>query len=436
MTHKFSYHFFRNAHGVTNVIVFFAFIVGIFFIRIPYADAIGISPPKFTIPSILRNTTQKKSITIVRSPDDVGDLHIEVEPGGDHPEFIKTGKDEFILYAGQKIYTYNFEINSQKTANGEYDVMLSFLKTPEKILLEKGTGSIIKTGATAQIHVVVGGEEKLSYELKSVFAEATEIDKEVTIKYITTNTGNVDWQADKIVLAFEDESDNSIVDTYEVSGENVPVIFAGDESKESSIIASPKLPEGKYFVRATFFDKGIQVGGLLSKNTFDVFPEGTLKQDGELKSLSTNKTVYSRGDKVKVDAVFINKGQIPVKATLFSNLYHNEEFIDLIKGKEYAVKVNEELVMTDVLDLKDDGAYKIDSYVEYGNRKTDIKTAEFTVGKVKGNKNATESNSSFVLVVVGLVVLILTLIVIIVLPKMRLKKKLPKNKLSKRNKIK
>ena len=363
----------------------FLFSGSLMLINVTPAYALGLSPPVITIPSILRGNPQHKSVTISRAPSDVGDLTIEVVPEGTFGNFIKTSDGKpvdgvtFPMMAGVNTAKYDFLVDPGKAQDGKYNVEVSFLKGLSAEALAHKTGSIVKTGVTAVLKVTVGGDQKVSYAFDRVSGQDTETGNDTTVTYIIKNTGNVDWRPEKIHFSFLNKSDMTEAATADLSGDQIPMVYAGEDDKQLSSIVSPSLPVGEYFVKATFFDKGQQVGELTSRNPFNVYPEGTLKQAGEIVSMETNQTSYVTGDKILLDTVFHNTGAIPVQATFYANEYKDGKFVDLIKGKEYRLGLDESVTMEEVLDVHDAGKYKLDGYVEFGSRKTDIKSVEFTM---------------------------------------------------------
>ena len=349
-------------------------------IPIKPVKALGISPPEIFVNS-LRNTSQKKTVSILRSPDDVGDIYMSVVLTEQDEKFIKLTDKSFVIPAGQMEYKYSFEVNPGNTPNGKYLAGITFVKGPAPVAQTSGSKSTIRMGVMAKVHVIIDGSEVVDFKLISVRAADTETDQPTGIFYTISNYGNVDFRPDKIIFSFIDALDQTVVFTEEIAGEDIPVVSAGTEFKESYIETNPKLPLGLHGVLAEFFVKGEHVGVLASQNKFSVFPPGTLKQAGEIVRIITNKQQYKPGEKIKVDVDFENTGDVPLSAVLYLNISKNGEFVDLVKGNEYAVPPKEKMNMMQVLDLKEKGDYDVEAYVEFGKKKSEVKKTSFHIGQ-------------------------------------------------------
>jgi|GEM_PF-1745841 len=347
------------------------------------ASALGLAPPTIEVESILRNTTQQRSVVLLRSPDDVGDFVLHVKPEGPNANFILGGESDIIFEKEDARKVYEFDLNPGDAPNGKYQVNLSFLKSIPKntpSTQSSGFGVAIITGVTAQVFLTVGGEEYLNYELLNVSAEKTEVGKKLNVAYSLNNTGNIDWQIEKIQLEFKKKSDMSTVNSIEIPASGLTHAKAGQPNQHFSLSVEHGLPEGEYFLAATFFEKEKVAGTLQSQQSFTVFPAGTLAQKGSLKALTVNKSTYQSIEKVKLNAVFANEGDIGLDASLVTNIYRNNALLDLKKSDTYHLDPGEETTLSEIFTPDSDGSYKIEGYVEFGNKKTDMKTVEFEVG--------------------------------------------------------
>ena len=403
---------------------------------IQQVQAIGLSPPTIVIDSILRNTSQQRTVTISRAAGETGNIYIHIEPDAIDGTFLSTnGVDDIVILDGQPSVDYTFTINPGDAANGDYEQKLRFLKQAGPSGAESGGSAVaVITGVTAQILVTVGGVESLSYELFSVSGEPTEVGQEVPVSYVVDNTGNVDWQPESILFSFIGTASGGVVDTYEATDTEVDLVTAGTLKQEFDLRVPVDLPEGEYGVSATFFYDGVQVGVVESTTTFSILKEGTLAQAGELESLTANKDSYGRGEKIKLDAVFTNTGEIAVDAILISNVYLDGEFVDLIRGQEFDVNTSESLVMTEILEFDDEGEYTIEAYVEFGNKKTRPEEVSFTVTDeiVLGDDGAAAAVGalgSALNTYIGLGVLILLILIIVILLKRKKRKDIEKQRI-------
>src|SRR3989338_2920001 len=230
------------------------------------AKAIGLSPPTISAPSFLRNTTQQRTVSLLRGIDDIGDVFIHVEPGGPAGHFISSGPDDIILKKDDKKIDYTFDINPGDAPNGEYEVYLRFLKTNPPDFLEKQDKFAVSvvTGVTAQIFVTVGGEEHLSYSLLNIASDPAEVGKKLSLKYWISNTGNVDWKIGKIVFNFLKNSDKSLLKSTEIPALDIPNVKAGQENQQFNMLIDHGLTEGEYLLSAVFYEGEKEAGTIKS----------------------------------------------------------------------------------------------------------------------------------------------------------------------------
>ena len=340
--------------------------------------ALGLSPPTVEIDSLLRGTTQERSVTLYRAPDDVGDVYIHVEPDIKAIDFFVLESTDLVMLDGQTELTYPFKVTSGDAANGEYELKLRFLKTKDPTKVGTGAAVSVVTGVTAQVLVTVGGEEHLEYALRSVFGSDTEEGMDVPVRYSIDNTGNVDWQPSKIVYAFINDA-GEVVSTSEIFGSEVPVVKAGKTEQQFDVRVPAELVRGRYTVQLVFWNGADEAGTLVSPYPFEVHVLGTLAQAGTLKGMSMNKVSYRPDEQAKVSAIFQNEGQVRLKAKFVLEITREGEIIDLLKSDEFDVGLGEEFVFSQFFKAGEVGTYLASGYIEYGNRNTPSKEFSFEV---------------------------------------------------------
>jgi hypothetical protein len=343
------------------------------------AWALGLSPPAVTVDSLLRGTTQKRTVTLFRAPNEEGNIFIHVKPETSTGNFIVGGEDDIVILDGQDRIDYEFEIGTGDVANGKYKTRLVFLKTVDPNASLSGSGVSIVSGVAVKVVLTVGGEEHLSYRLLQLSSGTTEVGRDIDVSYMISNDGNVEWRIQKIRFDFQDGFTNEVVASYEVKGDALEPVKAGEQGQKFDLKLPIILQEGRYGVTATFYYQDEEAGILKLDDNFQVFPEGTLAQSGVLNGLSLNKTIFCPGEKIKLDAIFKNDGAIALGAVLFVQMSRNSEVIDLIRGSEYAVEKGEEMIFSQLLDAQALGLYEIEGYVEYGKKKSNIQKISFEV---------------------------------------------------------
>ncbi len=402
----------RNALGLS-------FMVGIL-LCIPTASvqALGVSPPRIEVKSVLRGTSQTKKLQLVRLPSEQGELVVDVETFGPYARFLKA-PTIITIPSGQDEYIFPFDIMvPQDAANGTYEAGFRFFLTlsPRQGVQKGGASMGVRQGVQASVRFSVSGDQVVAYELSNLHMYATEVGLPLRASFDVTNQGNVVWQPEKIELQFIDSSDATHIVQETILGTQVMPVTPGANGESVELHASSLLSEGRYAGSARIFNQdGKEID--LATQSFLVYPEGTLAQAGELRALSTNKSLYASGEKIKLEAKFKNTGQIGVKAVLLTEITKGDSVLDMVRSDELFVEKNNELVFSQLLPIEDSGTYMLSSYVQYGNHQTDKKQVEIHV------------RSSPVLI--GSVV-VLTLLSIVCILLVVLKRKSVKNKLNKK----
>ena len=234
------------------------------------------------------------------------------------------------------------------------------------------------TGAAAIIRFTVSGEEVIDYEILGVSGADTEIGRPAYVKFFLSNLGNVNWKPSRIDLTFTDVNDPTNAVTASLKEGEIPLLEPGKENNVLSFEIPLNLIEGKYVLNARFFSQNEGIGEFVSPPFF-VYPEGTLQQLGELVSIGIDKTSYGLGEKIKFNAIFKNVGSIPMKGVLNTDIYLGSDFIDMLRGEELSVGVNEEAVFSEVIEPDRPGGYRLSSFIKYGNKKSETQTINFTV---------------------------------------------------------
>jgi hypothetical protein len=400
-------------------------IIGGFFFFVHPALALGLSPPTVEIPSILRNTTQSRTVGLYRAPEDIGNVKIHVVPAGENAAFIISGEEDIVMLSGQNSVQYEFDINPGDAPNGNYEVRLRFLKINEEALGEDvKTGNMVVTGVTAQILVTVGGVENLAYKLEAFSVDQTEVGRVVQATYQVSNTGNVDWRIEKIRFDFINTEDEKFIESVEVPSSGIEPVIAGKPYQQFPIMLEPKLIEGSYKVQAVFYSNGAEVGTLQAVSPLIVYTEGTLAQEGEISGVSVNKPSYNLGEKVKVDVVFQNTGEVDVDAVFVASVYRGDEVVDILRGKSYVVGRGDEMVFSEIYDPgSNKGMYTIEAYIEYGKRRTDAQKVSFEVSGSGIGGSIFGKAGSFANSFIGLGILVVLLFAGVILYRNKRKKK-------------
>lgn len=381
------------------------------FVFVAMADsalAISISPPTVDAPTVLRGVPQTKSIRVGRLPSEIGDITIDVSTRGEFASYI-VHEPSFVIPKGEDAVEFAFQIHPENAQTGTYTVPMTFSLKPVSVATEQGSATVgVVTGATAMVTFTITGDEVIGYEFLSIGISDLETDDKPYVTITVANTGNVDWKPDSIDLTFTNTSDATVVFTKTIDGSALQLISPG-QTGELKFAIEQLLPEGAYTLKASFVD-GDQTVGELTTQQFAVFAPGTLLQSGELVSVVTASDAYELGQKVLLEGVFKNTGDIPVTGIFMTEVYLDGEYLDVIRGEELSVGVGEEVEMKQVYDIVKGGDYTFTSYVKYANRKTSSVDVGFTVGSGAGVLSFFNSPAGLG-VIVGCILLIVGLVV-------------------------
>jgi len=342
--------------------------------------AIGISPPTVKVNDILHNTEQIRFVTLSRFPNETGDVHLHVSATGTGADFLVGGEQDFFIPSGKDQAVFTFKVNPKNAADGAYEMDLNFLKLLPESSDKKANVSIM-TGVTVRVMITVSGEQHLSYKLVAAEIQDSETNAPISLTYVVDNIGNVDWNPEKIVFDFKITEDKTVAMSKTFEAKDLHTILAGVHNQHEKLLISHTLPEGDYDVTATFFDKGASVGSVNSSHVFHVYPADTFKQNGDLQSVEPNKTVFTTGEKIQIDSLFKNTGEVAVKAITIVTLKKGNTVLDLSRGAQYDVAPQDSSRTTTFFDTKGSGTYTIEAYTEYGSKRTPLKFVTIKVNQ-------------------------------------------------------
>ena len=378
------------------------------------ALAVGISPPVVNVENVSKHTPYKVTIKIFNDQQDKDkDLNLKVTPHGESSKYL-TFDDKFTVNAQTNPSEYTFYIDAKTAAQGNYETILTFTNdqkaetTNTKNSTKKKTTSnqvSIIQGASLIIRFKITGDEIVSYELLDSQLLDTETNLPLYINYTLKNTGNVDWKPSKIILTINDTDDDTKFEIFEITNDKIPLLNPG-EITENKIELPHRLLTGKYTSTLKFFDKSNNDIGAIQTKTFNIFPPNTLKQKGDLIDLNTIKTNYKPSELIKLNAIFLNNGNIPVTGVLITEIYKDDEIIDIIKGEQLNINSKNQAHFSEIIKLSKIGKYKISSYIEYGNKKTGVKSINL---KISGNE-LSQKETLFIILIFSLLITIIAVI--------------------------
>lgn len=389
---------------------------GVFFITTSAsAVTLGVSPPVISAPRVLKGGTAQYTVNVSMPTILNKDTYLAVEFKGDYGHYL-TGPDTLIIPAGKNNVSYTFTIDPKEAAVGEYSARVLFYEKQAPEAESTGTGegvgatvSVI-TGVNVVVNFGVSGEQFLEYKLIGIDMFDTEVNAPLFMEYMISNTGNVQWRPDSMELTFQDVDDETKTATMTVPGTEMELSNPGGV-QSIKIRREHDLLVGKYTAAAKFFYQG-EVVASLTTQIFNIYPEGTLKQSGDLVEIGANKTEFDPGEKIKFEASFHNSGNLLLTVLMITEIYTEDgTLVDLIRGSETEVDVADSVTLSEILELSEPGVYTIDAYVEYGVKKTDTKSMTITILAPEKEGLLQSVNSSMImLIVLAIIIIIITLI--------------------------
>ncbi|MFH0818372.1 MAG: hypothetical protein V1898_00005 [Patescibacteria group bacterium] len=394
----------------------FLFIIA--FVAVPQVKAvtIGVIPPSIDAKSVLIGGKQTKNVLIQIGDQHINAVKFNVRFRGDYGQFLE-GPNELIIPIGHQEATYYFNINAHELGVGNYSAFIDFLvdQPPTTDVATSGSGASVVAGLTIPVSFAVSGDQVLDYSIISFQVIDTEINKPLYLSYNIYNNGNILFKPEKIEITCQDIEDDTNVKTYIINGDELDFTPAGENS-EVSLRLNHDLIEGTYIANAKFYYNNEVVESLDSQQ-FRVFASGTLQQQGELVDVTTNKNEYAPGENIKIDATFSNTGDIPVKSVLVTEIVDvNNSIKDLLRSNELEINKKEKGTLSIITSILEPGTYTLNSYVEYGNKKTAVENNTITVIEDKSGLKSTWGS------VIALVLIIVIIFFIVFFLKRRKKK--------------
>lgn len=347
--------------------------------------AISTSPGKVEIPNILRNSTQTRTVIIGRELSDVQNTTtFVVQPRGEFSQYI-TGPAEFTMIPGEQAVEYTFDISPQDLANDTYETYFDFLpkitnQSEDQTQNKNNNGANVSVtrGVTLIVRFTVTGDEVIDFHVDNLQVKDTEVNEPLFASIDVYNTGNVLWKPDSIELLLTSTTDANDIVTATITQADIQATQPGaqqtvDFSTNTLVVAE------KYRARAKIYYHNAVVADIQSNNLVTVYSPGTMKQQGELLSLTTNKTEYNPNEKIKVEGRFKNTGEIVLEGVLITEVYQADEMKELLRSQEFVIDTDEEVVFPQIIQLATPDTYTLSSYVEYGNKTTAARTVSIIV---------------------------------------------------------
>ncbi|MFQ6026538.1 MAG: hypothetical protein ACE5Q6_03365 [Dehalococcoidia bacterium] len=259
----------------------------------------------------------------------------------------------------------------QDAANGTYQGILRTI-TQSSTDQASATGATVGVGAELVVAVTITGEQKINGSLIDASVIDIEIGFPMRLKSTIQNSGNVQVNPD-ITLEVLDASGALV---QERTFPSVESIFPNEIKTLTHELDSEGMEAGDYTARASVSFGDLRLGSQI--NQFSILPIGSLTRKGDLKSL--NLVVQpDPGGLGKLDALFVNIGQIDTRAKFLGELYFGGQLKDVLSSEELLVPVGQEVTLASFIRADEAGEYTVKGKVNYEGKETEIRELQFSV---------------------------------------------------------
>lgn len=395
----------------------------------PSVQALGVSPGIIETGSLTKNTPIQKTIQVSRI-DTRNDTHYAVTVSGPASKYITLSAPTLTIKSGNLSAKYTFTIDPKNAPSDTFAASVTFSglsalnNSDSSSTTTKSTQMGLMEAASVRISFSVTDKQTLSFSIVRVTTSATEADQAPDISFVLKNDGNVDAKPDKIVARITNEADASSPTVYEINTTSIPYTSPKQEGSATVSLPTP-LPLGKYIMEVDFFSEG-KIVHTASDLRFQVLPTGTLAQRIQLNQFSISPEVAAPGELVKATLSLMNKGTIATKVTPYVEVKLDGVSIDILKGDEKLVGVQNELNVSIPWRALKAGTYEIEGYGSYQAGETTHLTKQVLVNKknvsestssIVTNERESSSNSLFLMILLFILGLIVALLLAILLRK-------------------
>lgn len=373
------------------------------------AHAAGVSPGTVVFERVPAGAEVTKTVVFSRlNPSKPAVLEIEFD--GQAKEAL-TGPLKLDIPIGQRVVEYELTLKPGSMPAGEYEAGVTGYFTMEPDANAGGAQQAIRLGARATVLFEITNESIEEFIIDAVTVPSTEEGQSVVVTYDIVNKGNVDTKPDRIEFTIFDRINQEMDHEQTITAEALPFTKAF-KREQVTLKLDADLDEGLYLVD-TFIYKNDELVFERLGYALQVFPEGTLAQEGIFQEFWTDKAEYAVGEPIQFGGIFKNSGDVGVKATMFIDVMKDGQRLDILTSDELVVPPNQVAEFELNTKLLEGGPYEFKARVKYGISKT---------GPLTIQVNVLVASDTTVMVVLGIIVLVIILLVWLFM-----RKKAPKN---------
>lgn len=213
------------------------FIFGLLLFIPVEAFAIGITPPTIDLGVITVGETIEKKITVLRTPQEEGDLTIDVKYRGLGVEYL--AGEGFVIPANQRLGDFKLSITPSATAYGHYETYIDFYSNS---IVTGSEDTLIVNGATAVVKFQVEADQIVDFVLEKF--RVLDNYSSWSIMFDVVNNGNVELIPDRIEYALK-KKDESWKEEGTVYADKLELIKPGAAATVDEPVAA-SLSYGQY----------------------------------------------------------------------------------------------------------------------------------------------------------------------------------------------
>lgn len=386
----------------------FILVLSLLFIRAPDAFAgLGFSPGLTRVEGMQPNTSVNREIVFSR--DEVRDpLTLDITLTGMGAEYM-SGPDQVTFASGQDRAVFPLVITATDLPSGTYEATVNAITHEDA---QGGTAkaeafsasSRVVLAAFAGVSFTVTNEVKEEYSIKEIVLRPSEEQQRLGFSLQLVNTGNVAARPAKIDVVITNQDDPTFIYEETILGDTLPLVKAF-ATEDVGVFTNAQLPAGKYWVDFLVYNTEGNVIYEAKKSALQIFPPGTLQQQGMLRSFEMDKEKYEENELIQFRSDFQNTGDIGLSASLIVDLVRDGKRVDSLKTDPVFVPAGK--IASFVLDqrLAEAGEYTATGYVSYGIFKTDGQMKMFRVGGLD-IRIVYAGIGGFVLLLIGIVLMV------------------------------
>jgi hypothetical protein len=270
-----------------------------------------------------------------------------------------------------------------EAGNGDYTGIVRVITNGQEGEFQ-GAGASVTIGAEASVSVAVSGTQRLGGSLVDTLISDTEVGQPLRVQAIFRNDSNVTVRPEltfSLSPAVGAEGGRvSVPAEATVLGPDTTEMDQTYPDETATLVhevATDNLEPGSYFAHVSLSFASFDAGAM--DVPVEIHPRGTLTRQGTLLGLKLLNQPIA-GGAAKVEATFLNTGQIDSHAVFVGELYRGSDLLTAVTGLEKLVPSNQQDSLEIFLDIPSDGSYVLKGRVSFEGKETDPQELTFDVG--------------------------------------------------------